>query len=81
MRNGQFALAFAVCALVTAASAPAEAAGKTTCKQIFDICMKRAGSGHAAICEDMYAQARRNGQWQATEDEQGHKYPPVPCTP
>jgi hypothetical protein len=64
------------------AGAPALAQGKkTTCAKIMDICMKRAGDGHAAICEEMYENARRTGEWQATVEPDGTKHPPVPCTP
>lgn len=62
-------------------AAQAQEKKKPSCQSIFNICMKRAGSGHAAICEDMFRSAKANGQWQATVDEQGVHRPPVPCTP
>jgi hypothetical protein len=69
-------------ALVTTATAPAFAqTRKTACSKIFDMCMKRAGDGHAAICEDMYESAKRTGAWQATQEPDGTRHPPVPCTP
>ena len=61
--------------------AQAQEKKKPTCQSIFNICMKRAGDGHAAICQDMYAAAKANHQWQATVDEQGVHRAPVPCTP
>jgi len=62
-------------------AAQAQEKRKPSCQSIFNICMKRAGSGHAAICEDMFANAKANREWQATVDEQGVHRPPVPCTP
>ena len=61
--------------------AQAQEKKKPSCRSIFNICMKRAGSGHAAICEDMFAMARSKGEWQETQDENGVRYPKVPCTP
>lgn len=82
MKLGQFWVVFAgVSAFVPLAAPTQAAAGKTSCEKIFKICMKRAGSGHAAICEDLYSQAKRTGVWPATEDEHGKKYAPVPCIP
>ena len=53
---------------------------KTTCASILAICLKRAGDGHAGICEDMHSQAVNSGTWPPTQDEQGKKYAAVPCT-
>ncbi|MCB1543566.1 MAG: hypothetical protein H6872_11100 [Methylobacteriaceae bacterium] len=72
-------LAFAL--LAASGVAQAQEKKKPSCRSIFNICMKRAGSGHAAICEDMYAMARSKGEWQETQDENGVRYPAMPCTP
>ncbi|MFT4096266.1 MAG: hypothetical protein QM651_04040 [Rhodoblastus sp.] len=74
-------LLFALALTMTASAAQAQEKKKPSCQSIFNICMKRAGDGHAAICQDMYASAKSNGQWQETVDEQGVRRPPVPCTP
>ncbi|HMN74382.1 MAG TPA: hypothetical protein PKA55_21165 [Rhodoblastus sp.] len=72
---------FALALSVAGGAAQAQEKKKPSCQSIFNICMKRAGSGHAAICQDMFASAKANGEWQATVDEQGVHRPPVPCTP
>ncbi len=71
----------ALAASLAGGVAQAQERKRPTCQSIFNICMKRAGDGHAAICQDMYASAKANGQWQETVDEQGVRRPPVPCTP
>ncbi len=58
-----------------------EARKKVSCDSIMALCMKRAGDGHAGICEDMLSQARNTGRWPATQEPDGKKHPPVPCTP
>jgi len=76
------AAAGVACLGLALANAPASAQErKTACSKIMDICMKRAGSGHAAICEDMYSTAKRTGAWPATQEPDGTKHAPVPCTP
>ena len=50
-----------------------------SCQKIYDICMKRAGSGHAAICQDMFDQAKRTGLWPAAQDERGVQHDATPC--
>ena len=75
------AAGLAMLAGLAAVSAIAQEARKTACAKIMDICMKRAGDGHAAICEEMYAEAKRTGVWQATAEPDGTRHPPVPCTP
>ncbi|MFV0281775.1 MAG: hypothetical protein ACK5JM_13580 [Rhodoblastus sp.] len=75
------ALVVATFAYGGASQADAQTRKPGSCKAIYNICMKRAGAGHAAICEDMYRSARANGEWQETIDENGVKRPPVPCTP
>lgn len=71
---------FAAIALAGGATAQ-EARKAPACASIMAICMKRAGAGHAGICEDMYRQARNTGQWPATEEPNGRKHPATPCTP
>ena len=86
--------AFTAMAVASAASAVAllapQAAGvqtahaqerKPACAALFAICMKRAGAGHAGVCEDMHAQARNSGVWPAAQDLDGKPYPPTPCRP
>ncbi len=72
-------VAFAVFA--AGGAAQAQEKKKPSCQSIFNICMKRAGSGHAAICQDMFAMAKSKGEWQETQDENGVRYAAVPCTP
>ncbi len=72
-------LAFTI--LTASGAAQAQDRKKPSCQSIFNICMKRAGSGHAAICQDMFATAKANAEWQETVDEKGVRRPPVPCTP
>ncbi|MFO1136642.1 MAG: hypothetical protein U1E30_15805 [Rhodoblastus sp.] len=71
----------ALAAFMAGGVAQAQERKRPTCQSIFNICMKRAGSGHAAICEEMFAQAKANHEWQATVDENGVHRGPVPCTP
>ena len=71
----------ALAAFMAGGVAQAQERKRPTCQSIMNICMKRAGSGHAGVCEDMFAQAKANHQWPETEDEQGVRRPPVPCTP
>ena len=69
--------------LMVAGGAPAayaQAKKPVACSKIMDICMKRAGSGHAGVCEDMYSQARNTGVWPATAEEDGTTHAPVPCS-
>ena len=69
-------------ALAVALVAPAAAQQrKTACAKIMDICMKRAGDGHAGICQDMYDQAKRTGEWPATQEPDGTTHAAVPCAP
>ena len=49
----------------------AQQSHKTACSKIMDMCMKRAGDGHAGVCEDMYSQARNTGVWPATAEPDG----------
>lgn len=53
--------------------------GPTKCSSILAVCLQRAG-GQAGICEDMYARALTQGQWQATEEPDGTKHAAVACT-
>jgi hypothetical protein len=78
----RFAAVTGVACMALAVGAPAGAQErKTACSKIMDMCMKRAGSGHAAICEDMYSTARKTGAWPATQEPDGTKHAPVPRTP
>jgi hypothetical protein len=61
-------------------SASAQTKKPIACSKIMDLCMKRAGNGHAGVCEDMYSQARNTGVWPATAEEDGTAHAPVPCT-
>jgi hypothetical protein len=81
MSFSRLMMSVAVLAPVLAvATSPAAAAGRTAkCSSILAICLQRA-EGHASICEDMYRSALANNQWQATEEPDGTKHPPVPCT-
>lgn len=67
--------------LAGAFPAAAQQGRKVACSKIMDMCMKRAGNGHAAICEDMYSQARNTGAWPPTQEPDGTKHAAVPCTP
>ncbi len=49
---------FALAIFAAGGVAQAQERKKPTCQSIMNICMKRAGSGHAGICEDMFAQAK-----------------------
>ncbi|MDE2362611.1 MAG: hypothetical protein KGM42_08025 [Hyphomicrobiales bacterium] len=75
--------AFAAALALGFAWAPAAYAQKkrVACSKIMSTCMARAGDGHAAICEDMYARAKIQGYWQATEEPDGTKHAAIPCTP
>lgn len=67
--------------LAPTAAGAQEGRKKVSCDSIMALCMKRAGDGHAGICEDMLSQARNTGRWPATQEPDGKKHPPVPCTP
>ena len=58
-----------------------EARKPVSCDSIMALCMKRAGDGHAGICQDMLQQARNSGRWPATEEPNGKKHSAVPCAP
>lgn len=73
--------AFLVLGALAAGPAAAQQQRKVACSKIMDMCMKRAGNGHAAICEDMYSQARNTGVWPSTQEPDGTKHDAVPCTP
>jgi len=64
-----------------AGPAAAQARKPVACSKIMDLCMKRAGDGHAGICEDMYSQARNTREWPATIEPDGTRHEPVPCIP
>jgi len=81
MKLSRSLMVLALAALAGGGVAQAQERKKPSCQSIMNICMKRAGSGHAAICEDMFANAKAKGEWQETVDEQGVRRPPVPCTP
>lgn len=77
--------ATAAAAILFAASAAGPAQAQqvrkpVACSKIMDICMRRAGDGHAGVCEDMYSQARNTGVWPATAEPDGTQHAPVPCT-
>ena len=81
--TGKHYLSVAIGAVLAATYVVAPAAAqhrKTACSKIMELCMKRAGDGHAAICEDMYSQARRTGEWPPTQEPNGQKHDAVPCT-
>ena len=77
-------IAAALGALLTvgcvAPSASAQTRKPVACSKIMDMCMKRAGNGHAGVCEDMYSQARNTGVWPATAEDDGTTHAPVPCS-
>ena len=84
MTKPVFAIALAtalVLGVVSTGSAGAQARKPVACSKIMDMCMKRAGDGHAAICEDMYSQAKNTRLWPATVEPDGSKHDPVPCSP
>ncbi|MDE2578815.1 MAG: hypothetical protein KGL46_08435 [Hyphomicrobiales bacterium] len=63
----------------TSAQAVSAHERRPACASIMRICMKRAGAGHANICEDMFSQAKNSGVWPATQDEEGRHHAAVPC--
>ena len=78
-------IATAAAAILFAASGSGPAQSQQSrkpavCSKIMDICMRRAGDGHAGVCEDMYSQARNTGVWPATVEPDGTTHPPIPCT-
>ena len=78
---GLASVVFMAGALVTPPAGAQDGKRPIKCSSIMDICMKRAGDGHAGICDDMYSVAKNTGHWQATEEPDGTKHGPVPCTP
>ena len=81
MKLSRSLIIFALAAFGVGGVAQAQEKKKPSCQSIMNICMKRAGSGHAAVCEDMFANAKAKGQWQETVDEQGVRRAAVPCNP